>query len=98
MYLDDIRNPKTNGWIVVRSYTNAVNWMEMYGCPDYISFDHDLGEGVFSGYDLAKWVVNKDLDEGGNWIPEYFDFNVHSANPVGAKNIQSLIERYLDSK
>jgi hypothetical protein len=43
LYLDDIRTPKTDGWDIVRSYDEFVNWIETNGIPDEISFDHDLG-------------------------------------------------------
>lgn len=43
LYLDDIRNPTTEGWDIVRSYYEFVNYIETNGVPDMISFDHDLG-------------------------------------------------------
>lgn len=43
LYLDDIRIPKTDGWVVVRSYQEFVDWITKNGIPDEISFDHDLG-------------------------------------------------------
>ena len=42
LYLDDIRIPQTEGWDIVRSYDDFVNWIEMNGLPDVVSFDHDL--------------------------------------------------------
>jgi hypothetical protein len=42
LYLDDIRTPKTEGWEIVRSYDEFVNYIEKNGIPDEISFDHDL--------------------------------------------------------
>ncbi|WP_371131695.1 cyclic-phosphate processing receiver domain-containing protein [Sulfuricurvum sp.] len=47
-----------------------------------------------SGYDFAKWLVEMDMD-GKIHIPEDFYFTVHSANPVGAKNIQEYLRNYL---
>lgn len=95
LYVDDERYPKTDNWIIVRSFTEAKEFIVTKGCPSYISFDHDLGlDGT--GLDLAKWLVEEDLDN--NIIPDDFDFNVHSANPVGAENIRSLINSYLTFK
>jgi hypothetical protein len=34
-------NPKD--WVIVRNFHQFVNYIEKYGLPDYISFDHDLG-------------------------------------------------------
>ncbi len=97
LYIDDIRTPRTNrDWIIVRSFEEAVHFMEVNGCPDYISFDHDLGDiGTKTGKDVANWIVEKDQDSEGNFIPDDFDFNVHSANPVGLKNIEGLLKQYL---
>ena len=103
LYIDDLRHPKTNkNWIVLRNYENTIQWLKSHGCPHYISFDHDLGmKGSLeakSGYDIAKWIVNQDIELNGEFIPKEFEFNVHSANPVGAKNISSLLNNYLKQK
>ena len=42
LYLDDIRTPKSEGWDIVRSYEDFVNYIEQNGIPDEVSFDHDL--------------------------------------------------------
>jgi len=95
LYVDDERTPRTRGdWQIARSYDQAVALMSE-GCFSYISFDHDLGDDVPTGYDLAKWLVARDLDEGGKFIPVDFGFNVHSANPVGRANIEGLLASYL---
>jgi hypothetical protein len=55
LWLDDYRDPKTNGWLVfspitpddvywVRNYNEFVNWITSNGLPDAICFDHDLGD------------------------------------------------------
>ena len=46
LYLDDIRTPQTEGWIIVRNYEDFVAWIRLNGVPDEVSFDHDLGEDV----------------------------------------------------
>lgn len=94
LYLDDERSPKTQReWVVVRSYLEAVELMIAYGCPTYMSFDHDLGTEQ-TGLSVAQWMVERDLD-CPNWIPVIFEFNVHSANPVGAKHIQHYLDHYM---
>ena len=42
LYLDDIRTPKSDGWIIVRTYDEFVDWITKNGLPDEVSFDHDL--------------------------------------------------------
>ena len=97
LYVDDIRNPKAPGYTVVRSYEEAILFIEFNGIPPHISFDHDLGEAsTKTGYDLAKWIIAFDMDY--NQIREDFIFNVHSANPVGAKNIVNCLDHYLKYK
>jgi len=90
LYLDDIRNPKSDGWIVVRNYEDFVQYIDKNGLPDEISFDHDLGEDVKTGYDCAKWLCEY-CWMNGIPIPPY---NVHSANPVGRDNIIGTLKSY----
>ena len=99
IYLDDIRTPKEEFDFVARSYDEAVAIIKRHGVPSFISFDHDLGvdeSGVLlhSGFDLAKWLVENDLD-GVYKFPKDFSFKVHSQNPVGKENIISLLDSYL---
>lgn len=50
LFLDDTRNldmiyPNDNPveWSIVRDYHQFVNYIQKYGLPTFISFDHDLG-------------------------------------------------------
>jgi len=43
MFLDDIRIPKNDYDVIVRSYDEAVAFVTNNGIPTFISFDHDLG-------------------------------------------------------
>jgi hypothetical protein len=95
LYIDDERTPKfQNEWIVVRSVKEAKALIAINGCPTVISFDHDLGDNVPTGHDLAKWIINQDLS-GLLFLPIDFSYNVHSANPVGRDNICSILDSYL---
>lgn len=98
LWIDDYRNPFENDWMIfspigydcdifwAKSYTEAIKWLENHW-PDAICFDHDLGEDG-SGYDIAKYVVNKIIDDHKK-IPL---IACQSANPVGRKNIESLFD------
>lgn len=95
IYLDDIRDPKTNrNWIVLRTSQEAIDYVKANGLPQYCSFDHDLG-GEDTAMVFLKWLIDFDLDNDGQIIPENFQYNVHSANNVGLKNIQGLLDSYL---
>ena len=104
LFLDDIRNPKTKGWTVVRNYDEFVKHIQENGLPEEISFDHDLAEIHYdpttwregfvyqekTGYDCAKWLCDYCWTNGLP-IPTW---NVHSANPVGRDNIIQLMENF----
>ena len=94
LYIDDIRDPKTSGWVIVRSSKDAINMMSEKGCPALISFDHDLG-GEDTAMKVVKWMIEFDMNACGDFIPQNFEFIVHSANPVGSKNITGLLGGYL---
>ncbi len=91
-------------FIIVRSYNKFVEWIERNGLPEFVSFDHDLADIVYdpmkcqeisvfhekTGYDCAKWVVNHCLHNNFE-LPKWI---VHSQNPVGVKNIESILVQY----
>ena len=124
LFLDDVRSPKDaigfvpdkhnkfyweNDWDVVRNYDEFVQYLEVNGAPEFVSFDHDLGDTAMdeyfrnvatkgtldydnikekTGFDCAKFLVEYCMDENQP-LPEYL---VHSANPVGKKNIELFLE------
>jgi len=96
LFLDDERFPPDDprDWVIQRSFATAVHFVCKNGFPSFVSFDHDLGDSApQTGYDFAKWLVERDIDYGD--LPDDFSFVVHSANPVGAKNIQMYLDNYL---
>lgn len=95
IFLDDLRDPPDNGWIVLRSFDEYTRWLSDNGIPTVISFDHDLGEGP-TGYDALKWTIEKYLD-GQLDFPKDFTYYVHSANPIGKKNIVSMMDNFLET-
>jgi len=52
LYLDDIRKPKGDNWIVVKNYDEFVAQIKLYGLGAFevISLDHDLGEEAMIEY------------------------------------------------
>ena len=88
LYLDDLR-PTPEGFDRVYNYKEFVAYLEREGLPDFISFDHDLGEDL-SGYDCAKYLVEYCLE---HQLP-LPDYQVHSQNPVGRENIERLLENF----
>ena len=52
LYLDDIRTPVDDDWILVRNYDEFVKQIKLHGLGNFevISLDHDLGEGAMVEY------------------------------------------------
>ncbi|MFM7023455.1 MAG: cyclic-phosphate processing receiver domain-containing protein [Flavobacteriales bacterium] len=100
LFLDDIRTvdmvfKEDPGFIIVRSYDAFVNYIKENGCPEFISFDNDLGEDengnlLPDGYACVKWLVYEN-----NFDLKDFRFIVHSANPVASVQIKSLLNNYI---
>lgn len=81
------------GFVCVRSSDEAIAYVHDYGCPDFISFDHDLGEDDTS-MRFINWFIDEVLD-GRLQIPDDFSYAVHSGNPVGAENIRNRMDGFL---
>lgn len=90
IYLDDIRLPKSSGWQIIRTASECIKFIKKnIDSIDEISFDHDLGNDIDgTGYDVAKWIEKKCFN-GKMKCPKW---NIHSANPVGEKNIRAAME------
>ena len=87
LWIDDER-PAPDGWVHARNRNEAVGiintWFDQI---KEISFDHDLGEGK-TGYDVAT-TLEAMVEQTGK-CPMVL--HVHSANPVGVKNIQAVFD------
>lgn len=104
LWIDDYRDPldKKIDWLVfspigrdvdvhwVMSYQEFTDWIMIYGLPDAICFDHDLGEEL-NGYDCAKYLVDYCMKHQLD-IPKY---GIQSANTVGKENIDMLLKNYI---
>jgi hypothetical protein len=98
IFVDDIRIPLDEEWIIIKSYSDFIYFINNndFNSIKEISLDHDLGlneDEEKTGYDIAKWLIEYSIDN--NIILPLI--KVHSANPVGSNNIISLINRYLIS-
>lgn len=81
---------------LVSCVEDAMKYIEDNGCPNFISFDNDL-QRPLEGIHLAHWIVEKDLDNQG-FIPNDFDFVVHSQNNIAAGRIVAYLEAYLEHR
>jgi len=92
------------------SYDEFTDHIDEHGLPDLISFDHDLADEHYhsdmykgdkynkhydsfkekTGYSCAKWLVDYCIDNKKP-LPLW---SVHSQNPIGKKNIESLLSNF----
>jgi hypothetical protein len=102
LFVDDERPmPVDGGWIISKTAAGAIDTMQWVrenpgNWIDILSLDHDLGENVPTGYDVAVWVERQVYLDG--MIPPKV-LKVHSANPVGrARILQTFqsIARYCE--
>lgn len=98
VFIDDERFPPSDGhpWIIIRTLQQFKHLVETKGFPDFISFDHDLGENEPTGFNIVQYIVETDLDK--NNIPAHFTWYTHSQNPIGKINIDCLLKSYLEFK
>jgi len=73
LFLDDIRIPKDaiglvpsnlnqfyfeNDWVIVRSFLEFCNYIQKFGLPDFISFDHDLADEHYNDlFSDKNWSI-----------------------------------------
>lgn len=95
-------------WHIVRNYDEFCKFITDNGLPTAVSFDHDLSDIHYkienqhgeinydefvekTGFHCAKWMIDYMLDNDIYDLPKCY---VHSMNPVGSKNIQSLFDTF----
>lgn len=94
------------GWTIVKNYDEFVKTITEKGMPRMLSLDHDLCDLHYvkqppydedtekTGYDCAKWLINYCMDNQLD-LPE--TILIHSMNPAGSLNIESLFDSYYKS-
>lgn len=92
LFIDDLRDPPAGDWIIARSSSHAKDIVIDKGLPFFISFDHDLG-GDDTAMVFVHWLIEMCMDNPALNFPR--DFTIHSANPVGVKNIDGLMKSYI---
>lgn len=78
-------------FVPAKSSQEAIKLTQILGMPDFISFDFDLG-GEDNTIKYIDYLTSERYDEK---VPDY---QIHSANPPGALNIQSKMESWKKSK
>ena len=86
MWLDDVRPMPREYNYHAKTSIEAINMLKN-GNVVFISFDHDLGEDD-TGYKVAQWIE----EAAYNNKIKPIDWQIHSANPIGAKRIESTMK------
>lgn len=99
IWLDDIRDAPDETWTVLRQPWGLLHLVSQSdpGDIETISFDHDLAAYASNGDEITGAVVLRRLEELAFKFPEMLnripsDLRIHSANPVGRKNMQAAID------
>lgn len=74
-------------WHGHASVQEVIDGIDQYCLPCFMSLDYDLGKNETTMDFLKEWTKR---------FPDtpFPPYQIHSANPVGAKNIQSFIESW----
>lgn len=100
LFLDDERDPIGDDWVICRNIYEVFDECIVRGLPTFVAFDHDLGSNdpdYNNGYSVAHWIINEILN--GRWVlPKDFNWYVHSQNPIGAENINTLLNNFMRSQ
>jgi len=89
VWLDDYRDMPAAFDVHAKNFADAMSLLAS-GDVTFISLDHDLGyPNDGSGYDVAKWIEAQ--ARLGNL--KRLKWDIHSANPVGVKNIRAALEQ-----
>jgi hypothetical protein len=104
LYVDDIRNAPDETWTLVRTISEAIKFLALYGMEvTHISLDHDISfpvyvDGTTRPYPskdtfatVAYYIARTKqyFDEMSEWRP---DITIHTSNPDGAETIYRILK------
>jgi hypothetical protein len=109
LFLDDIRMPPDSSWDIVRSYSAFCEYLQEFGLPDEVSFDHDLADehydigrpSGFQQFDYTQCRERTGLDCARFMIENFgvpATWKCHSMNPCGRANIEAELRRAEEPK
>jgi hypothetical protein len=99
IWLDDVRDPPDDSWTHLRTGRALAGMLLVHeGDVEIVSFDHDLADFQpdpmtnkmveFTGYTWLKQIESMVASGALRKLPKLV---VHSANPVGRKNMEAAI-------
>lgn len=88
IWLDDVRETP-EGWVRFKTAESLIDFLSNnFNLVEEISFDHDLGENVETGYDVLTWIEEYVFNHRDH-VPV---MTIHSDNGPGIKNMRAAIE------
>jgi hypothetical protein len=98
LFIDPTKEPQRDGkkWQTARSTQAAAGIMKQLGAPAAISVNYDLGKNEPYGADIARWLVQLDLNH--NILAEDLDLTIHGGSIVDATNMKTILRNYLKFK
>lgn len=104
LFIDDIRNAPDESWTVARSVDSAISFISQFGDQiEEISLDHDISHQVGMGELSRPYPCVETFTAVARYMVEYYlsddriknpKVTVHSSNPMGAKNIQFILQDF----
>jgi hypothetical protein len=103
IWLDDIRDAPDDSWFVIRSpwaCLAVIVVMDEYDPEnglEVLSLDHDLAAFDYKGEERTGYWLLCRLEELAHKYPQFRsklpkEYRIHSANPVGRRNMQAAID------
>jgi hypothetical protein len=98
LFIDPVKEPQRDGkkWQTARSTTAAAAIMKQLGAPKAISINYDLGKNEPYGAEIARWLVQLDLNH--NILSQDLEYFIHGGSVVDATNMKMILNNYLKFK
>lgn len=105
LWVDDIRFPPSDDWVVVRSVTEAIRTIAQWDIEE-ISLDHDISHQVAIGKVSRPYPCEECFCAVAFYIGERYPNNtaneigvemekpkitIHTSNPIGAEKIKNIL-------
>lgn len=102
LWVDDIRNAPNESWTVARNVTSAIGFIYIFREGiDEISLDHDISQQVTVGETSRPYPSPETFRSVAHYVAAVYSgaekkpkITIHSANPVGSKFMQELLEEH----
>lgn len=93
LWVDDFRDAPDESWTVVRKVEPAIKAIRQF-LPDEISLDHDIeNRPDDETFKPVAYFIGELFNNDVFWADDLL-VRIHSDNPVGAKELQAILEDY----